>query len=165
MASYLFRRHRSFEEDCRLMNSVLEHAESSDVQRLRAVGVPELAEQFAKALDRLKRMIDLRLDRKLLGRVDASDVAQETFIEAARRLPEYLASPKVSPYMWLRQVCRQMITVHYRARVGTAKRAVDREVVSRQLGSTTSGSLVGELAGSMMSPQSQVAKAELMDQL
>ncbi len=38
--------------------------------------------------DRLKRMVGLRLDRRLQGRVGASDVVQEALIEAARRLGE-----------------------------------------------------------------------------
>ena len=37
--------------------------------------------------DRLRRMAELRLDRRLRGRVDADDIVQETFLQAVRRLP------------------------------------------------------------------------------
>ena len=45
-----------------------------------------------RARARLRRMVALRLDRRLQGRVDPSDVIQEAYLEAARRLPEYLAN-------------------------------------------------------------------------
>ena len=44
---------------------------------------------------RLRRMIALRLDRRLQGRVDASDVIQEAFLEASLRLPDYLREPSM----------------------------------------------------------------------
>lgn len=165
ITSYLLETFWSLNALCGLMNSVSEQSEPSQVQRLRSVGVPELADQFATARDRIKRMIDLRLDRKLLGRVDASDIVQEAFIEATRRLPEYLETPKVTPYLWLRQIGRQVLAVHYRAHVGTAKRAVDREAAFNVHAATNSESLAGELAASMMSPHSEIVRAELMHQL
>jgi hypothetical protein len=38
---------------------------------------------------RLRRMVALRLDPRLQGRIDPSDVLQETYLEAARHLAEY----------------------------------------------------------------------------
>src|SRR5262245_55649959 len=38
----------------------------------------------------LRRTVELRLDRKMRGRVDASDVVQEAQLEAARRIDDYL---------------------------------------------------------------------------
>ena len=35
---------------------------------------------------RLRRMVALRLDRRLQGRLDPSDVIQEAYLDAARRL-------------------------------------------------------------------------------
>ena len=40
--------------------------------------------------DYLRRMVAVRLDRRVAARVDASDVVQETLVEAARRLDDYL---------------------------------------------------------------------------
>ena len=48
-----------------------------------------------KYRDRLNRLVTLRLDRRLRGRVDASDVIQEASLEAVRRLPEYLKNPSM----------------------------------------------------------------------
>jgi hypothetical protein len=55
------------------MNTAAEQIESSsDIERLRDRGVAELADQFSKARAQIRKMIDMRLDRKLLGRIDAS---------------------------------------------------------------------------------------------
>src|SRR5437868_14581460 len=43
--------------------------------------------------DRLRRMIALRLDQRLQGRVDPSDVLQEVYLEASARPAEYLQRP------------------------------------------------------------------------
>ena len=42
---------------------------------------------LAQHRGRLRRMVALRLGRRLQGRVDPSDVIQEAYLEAARRLP------------------------------------------------------------------------------
>ena len=39
-------------------------------------------------------MVELRLDPRVRGRVDASDVLQEASLEAFQRLEEYLRNPK-----------------------------------------------------------------------
>ena len=44
-----------------------------------------LLELFTRHRDRLKRMVKLRLDRRLQGRIDASDVLQEASIDVVRR--------------------------------------------------------------------------------
>ena len=52
---------------------------------------------WAKLLDRhqvrLRRMIILRLDQRLQGRIDPEDVLQDTFLEAATHLAAYLKQP------------------------------------------------------------------------
>jgi len=61
-----------------------------------------LSELFARHWERLRRMIRLRLDQRLQGRIDSSDVLQDAFLEVARRAPEYLAQPDMPPFLWLR---------------------------------------------------------------
>ena len=38
-------------------------------------------------------MVHLRLSRRLAGRVDDSDILQEAYLDAARRLAEYVREP------------------------------------------------------------------------
>ena len=86
--------------------------------------VNQLMERHRGALSHLVRM---RLDQKILQRVDASDVVQDVLIEANRRLQTYLENPVLSFRLWLRQIARdRIIDAHRRHRV-SAKRSVDRE--------------------------------------
>ena len=86
--------------------------------------VNRLMERHRDALSHLVRM---RLDQKILQRVDASDVVQDVLIEANRRLQTYLENPILSFRLWLRQIARdRIIDAHRRHRV-SAKRSVDRE--------------------------------------
>ena len=56
-----------------------------------------LEKALAEHRGRLRRMVALRMDRRLQGRVDPSEVIQEAYLEAARRLPEYLKIPVHTP--------------------------------------------------------------------
>ena len=55
-----------------------------------------LAEVFQEHRPRLRQMVLLRLDRRLQGRLDPSDVLQEAFLDVARRAREYAARPDMS---------------------------------------------------------------------
>ncbi|MBA4031862.1 MAG: RNA polymerase factor sigma-70 [Planctomyces sp.] len=75
----------------------------------------------------LRRMIELRLDRQMARRVDASDVVQDVLIEATGRLREYLDNPRLPFHVWLRHLARdRMIDLHRRHR-GAQRRSMDRE--------------------------------------
>jgi RNA polymerase sigma-70 factor (ECF subfamily) len=76
--------------------------------------------------DRLKRMIAIYFDNRLLRRADPSDVVQETLAEAARRLPIYAAQPLIPFYPWLRRLAQDNLLKlkHFHA---AQKRAVHRE--------------------------------------
>ena len=77
--------------------------------------------------DAVRRMIDLRLDRNIRQRVDASDIVQEVLMEANRRLQAYLENPSMPFHLWLRQMAKdRLIDAHRRHRV-SGKRSVDRE--------------------------------------
>lgn len=77
---------------------------------------------------RLRRMVELRLDRRVRGRVDASDVLQEAFIEVSTRVPQYLAKPEVPFYVWVRFITAQKIQEFHRRHLGRQNRDVRREV-------------------------------------
>src|SRR5271165_4321432 len=84
---------------------------------------------FAEHRERLRRMVALRLDRRLQGRVDTSDVIQEAYLEAARRLPEYFREPKPMPvFLWLRFLAAQSLQVVHRKHLGVMARDAGREI-------------------------------------
>jgi RNA polymerase sigma-70 factor, ECF subfamily len=85
------------------------------------------AELLDRYRDHLRRMIALRLDRRVAARVDASDIVQDTMKDAHRRLPEYLADPRLSFYAWLRRIALDRLADVYRTHLGAEKRSVLRE--------------------------------------
>src|SRR5262249_59519433 len=70
-----------------------------------------LAALFGGHRARLRRMIRLRLDRRLSGRVDSSDVLQEAYLDVRKRLAEYARDPEAMPFhLWLRLIASQKLT-------------------------------------------------------
>ena len=70
-------------------------AGSMDELIRRAVGGEEraLALLFDHYRGRLRRMVRLRLDRRLQGRVDPSDVLQDAYLDLSRKLSECADPP------------------------------------------------------------------------
>ncbi len=96
----------------------------NNVRDGRAVAVEELMDRHRNSL---RRMIQLRLDQRLLQRMDVSDVIQDVLIEANRRLKDYLTNPVIPFHLWIRQIAKdRIIDAHRRHRV-SAKRSIDRE--------------------------------------
>jgi RNA polymerase sigma-70 factor (ECF subfamily) len=112
---------------------------------------------------RLRRMIKLRLDRRLQGRVDPSDVIQEAYVEVSRGLAEYLHNPSLPFFLWLRLVTGQKLALAHRRHLGTQARDAGREVSLYRgaLPEATSAALAAQLIGKQTSPSQAAAKAEL----
>src|SRR5262245_30437181 len=85
-------------------------------------------ELFRRYTEELRQTIGLRLDRRLQARVDVSDVLQDTYLEACRRLPEYLNAPPAPFGLWLRWLARDTLLVLHRRHLGTGMRSVQREL-------------------------------------
>ena len=113
--------------------------------------------------DALRRLVDMRLDRALQRRVDASDVVQEVLIDANRRLQDYLRNPSMPFHLWLRQIAKdRIIDAHRRHRVA-AKRSIDREQpLAVPVGPDRSTMpLMAELCDRELTPAANVARREL----
>lgn len=108
-------------------------------------------------------MVQLRMDRRVRGRVDPSDVIQETFIEAARRLKEYVDDPSVTFFVWLRYLTAQRLQTLHRHHMGTQARDARREVSLHDGGFPEAGSevLAAHLMGRLTSPSTVAARAEM----
>ena len=61
------------------------------LERARHGDGQALEDLFSRYRDRLLRMARLRLDRRLQARIDSSDIVQEAFLEAAKRLKAQLS--------------------------------------------------------------------------
>ena len=73
------------------------------IQRALAGEEAALAELFDEHRGRLERMVVLRMDSRLRGRLDASDVLQEAYLDLARQLPAYAEQPKL-PFFNIRSI-------------------------------------------------------------
>ena len=111
----------------------------------------------------LRRMIDMRLDRRIQQRVDASDIVQEVMIEANRRLSQYLENPAMPFHLWLRQMARDRIIDAHRRHRASGKRSVDREqamVAGGEIDRSTI-ELVAQLCDTEMTPAAAATMQEL----
>lgn len=111
---------------------------------------------------RLRRMVALRLDRRLRGRVDPSDVLQEACLDAARRLAEYTQNPSMPFYLWLRFLAGQRLHEQHRRHLGAAERDAGREVSLHRgpLPGATSAALADQLLGRQTTPSQAAVRAE-----
>ena len=105
---------------------------------------------LARHRGRLRRMVALRLDRRLQGRIDPSDVIQEAFLDAMNRLEEYARDPRPMPFfLWLRFLAGQRLQMLHRHHLGARARDPAREVALPwgRLPEATSAALAAQLLG------------------
>jgi len=104
------------------------------------------------------------MDRRLAARVDASDVLQETYLEAFRRLPKYLRQEEMPFYLWLHWIAREKVLALHRRHLGAEKRAVTHEVPLLPVDSSATF-VSAVIAGHEPSPSQALAKNELAERL
>ena len=133
------------------------------LQRAKAGDQRALADLFARYRDRLRKMVRLRLDRRVYGRLDPSDVLQEAYLDAARRFPEYVAAPSVPFYLWLRALTGQRLVDVHRQHLGAKMRDAGQEVSLYRgaLPQASSASLALHLLAGLTSPTQAVVRAEM----
>ncbi|MCC6510358.1 MAG: sigma-70 family RNA polymerase sigma factor [Pirellulaceae bacterium] len=139
---------------------------NEEFDQLRTGGETALAGLFEQYRDRLERMLEFRLDDRVRGRVDPADVLQEAYIELARRLPQYLAAPNVSTYVWMRQLTYQVLIGVQRRHFGQ-KRDPRFEVtaVHGPDPNATSLSILSAFAEQLTSPSQALVREEELQQL
>jgi RNA polymerase sigma-70 factor (ECF subfamily) len=138
-------------------------AETVDlIERARAGDREALQALLARHRGRLRRMVDVRLDTRLQGRIDASDVIQDAYVEVAERLEEYLRDPKLPLFLWLRLVVGERLTKLHRFHLGTQMRDAGREVSLYRgaLPAASSAALAAQLLGRHTSPTQAAVRAE-----
>jgi len=118
---------------------------------------------FERHRARLRRMVELRLNRKLWGRVDPSDIVQDAMLQAARQVDEYVQDPRIPAYLWLRTLTQQQLLAVHRHHLGTGKRdaALEISIGPGNFGAS-SASLASIAVASSTSPSDAAANAELV---
>src|SRR5580704_8529290 len=147
------------------MGTVMEHTpgDTTDlIEQLRGGDRRALATLFDRYRDRLRRMVELRIDPRVRARLDASDVLQEAFLDVVGDLEAYLADPKLPPLLWLRlHVGRRLTTLH-RQHLGTKMRNAGMEISLYRdaLPEASSAALASMLLGRHTSPTQAAQRAE-----
>src|SRR3954471_4708020 len=95
----------------------------------RASGGDRLAREqlLAGHRDRLRQMIAVRMDRRLVSRVDPSDVVQDVLASATRNMADYLRNRPMPFYPWLRKLAWERLIELQRQHLVARKRSVARE--------------------------------------
>jgi RNA polymerase sigma-70 factor (ECF subfamily) len=125
------------------------------------------AELLAQHRGRLRALVELRMDRRLQGRIDPSDVIQEAYLEAAERLGEYLRRPDLPFFVWLRLLTLQKLALMYRRHLNVQARSIRREVslFDISLPDEASELLACQLLGRKSSPSDAAERAERRQEL
>jgi RNA polymerase sigma-70 factor (ECF subfamily) len=137
-----------------------------NTERLIALAVTgdSAARQGLLALhrDRLRRMVAVHLDRRLLARLDPSDVVQEALMDAAQKLSDYLRRRPLPFYPWLRRLAWERLVKLHRQHLSSRKRSATREQQNAPfLPDESAAELADHLAGSGTSPSQGLLRAEL----
>ncbi len=122
-----------------------------------------LAALYDRYRQRLERIIKLRLDRRLQGRVDPADVVQETYLAVQRKFDDYAVSPRMPLFLWLRLETLQKLVDVQRFHLGAKMRAVGNEIALHRGGlpPVTSISLAEQLLGRLSTASHAAMRAEL----
>lgn len=134
------------------------------IERAVAGDAAALASLFDRHRARLRRLVRLRLDRRLQGRVDPSDVLQDAFVDAAAGLAAWRARLDDLPFfLWLRLVAAQRLIRLHRHHLGAAMRDAGREVALVRGPSPRASceSLAEFLLGRSASPSRAAHRAEV----
>lgn len=135
--------------------------QSEIIERLTRDRDEALAHFFSLVHERLKRIVNFRLDYRLNGRISESDVIQDTFVRASQRLDSFLEKPDMPFFVWLRlEVQQQLVDIH-RHHFGAEKRDIRKEVAMvKPRSGQTSLALAAHLVAQITSVSQLFERAE-----
>src|SRR5688572_8016281 len=124
---------------------------------------PDAVDQLlAHHREPVRRMIEMRLDRAVAARVDASDVVQEVLFEASRRLRDYVRDPSMPFHLWIRHIAKDHIVDAHRRHRLAQRRTVDREQSMRAVfADRSSVQMIDELINRELTPASAAVRHEM----
>src|SRR5262245_57613918 len=108
----------------------------------------------------LRLLARIEIGRQLQGKLDASDVVQETFLEAHKHFAQFQGESEPQFVQWLRQILSAKMSNLVRHYVGTQGRDIRREKGFAIDLDKSSKRLEQALSASISSPSQQAAKRE-----
>jgi RNA polymerase sigma-70 factor (ECF subfamily) len=142
-------------QDSRTNDELLEAARKGDEAALALL--------VDRHRDRLERMVRLRMDRRLQGRVDPADVVQEAYLALRGKFPQYSADARLPFFLWLRLEVGQKLVDLHRFHLGTQMRDAGQEVSLHRgaLPQVSSLSLAEQLLGKLTTASQAAIRVEL----
>jgi len=149
------------------MNNPPDELGDSLVSAMRAGDEEALAEVFSHYRERLRRIVRFRLDYRIAGRVSESDVLQETFIAAAKRLEHFGTRDAMPPFLWLRLLVAQQLIDLQRRHLQAGGRDARKEVSLQQHlpSAHTSMAIAARLVADAAGVSELVHRAEQIERL
>ncbi|TWT94450.1 RNA polymerase sigma factor CnrH [Stieleria varia] len=137
------------------------------IDRMRSGDTDALAEVFSQCQDRLRRIIRFRLDYRIAGRISDSDVLQESYLAAAKRLQHFAADSEMDPFLWLRLITSQKLVDLHRQHVAAERRDVRREIsiADQPMSAATSVAIAAHLIGGDPTASKLLEQAERINRL
>ena len=120
-----------------------------------------IARLFQQYRPKLRSMVSFRMDDNLRGRVDPSDVIQESFLDLAKRADEFKLK-EMSPLVWMRLVTLERLLAVRRQHIDIQKRDARRELsIDCDIGfGATSMALAAGLLDKLSTASGKVVRAE-----
>jgi RNA polymerase sigma-70 factor (ECF subfamily) len=108
----------------------------------------------------LKLLARMQIDTRFQGKFSASDIVQQTLLEACRDLPQFRGQTEAELLAWLRQILAHVLAHEVRRYRGTQQRDIDREVSLEAALAQSSQRLGDMLAASGSSPSMKAERHE-----
>jgi len=137
------------------------------LKRLRGGETGVLGELIDLNREPLRRMINLRLDARLAGRISCSDVLQDVYLDAMQRVGHFLQKPELPFQIWLRMIASQRLVDVHRQHLGAQMRnaACEVSLQGRVMPAVSSVSLAACLTAEMESPSQVLMRKELIERV
>ncbi len=120
---------------------------------------PEIQADLERFRNYLRFMADVKLDRRLRRRIDASDIVQETLLRAYVAWDTFRGDASAQRVAWLQQILMRTI-LHALRDARCAKRDIAREQHLDQILDQSSHNIEQWLAADEQSPSQAVERAE-----
>src|SRR5206468_3624665 len=108
----------------------------------------------------LRLLARVHVESHFRGKFDASDVVQQTLLEACRAFPQFRGHSEPELVAWLRQILAHVLAHEVRRYRGTQQRDLGREVSLDQALAASSQRLGDVLAAPGSSPSQQAVRRE-----
>jgi RNA polymerase sigma-70 factor (ECF subfamily) len=141
--------------------------DTDDLVRLAGEGdATAMGELFERHRARLAKMVEVRMDPRLRGRLDPSDVIQESLAAASQRIGHYAHERPLPFYPWLRQIAWEKLVHLHDRHLRAMKRSVAREqFLQPEISDESIVQLAECFVGSATSPSGVAVRKEIRERV